>query len=78
MKKYYVQFEDKILPLRTATSLYHAETLEDNHNLIVETNEDVYLDTLTGKVGFESDWDNLNRVVKANYDEDTESWVEAK
>lgn len=78
MKKYYVQLEDQILPLLTATSLYHAERLEENHSLIVETDEDVYLDTLTGKVGFESDWDNLDRVVKASYDADTESWIEAR
>lgn len=78
MKKYYTRNGQQIIPLRTATSMYVAEKLEDNHSLIVETDEDVYLNPITGEVGFESDWDNLDKVVKANYDYDTDLWQVAQ
>jgi hypothetical protein len=77
MTKFYVQMADNIVPLVTATSLDHAKKLEDNHKLIVETDEDVYLNIRTGSVGFASDWDNLDEVVKATYDRDSETWQAA-
>ena len=75
MTKFYYQNGNTITPLITATSRHHAERLVDEHHCIVETDDDVYLNPLSGAVVFESSCSSLEGLCKAKFDSDTDSWV---
>lgn len=79
MKAYYLQAADQITPIFGVNSLEEAKQFVDekDHHRIVETAEAVYMNTATGSVGFESDWDNLDEVIEVRYCADSEGWVEA-
>lgn len=82
MKAFYLQKADQIFPIFGVDSMDQAKrfTLDEDHKYIVETSEDVYMNIHTGSVGFESDWDNLDEVVKVEYriEAFTEGWVKAQ
>lgn len=79
MKAYYVQKADQIFPIYGVNSIEEAKefVLPEDHGRIVETAEAVFMNTATGSVGFESDWDSLDEVVEVRYDAEQEAWVEA-
>lgn len=79
MNAYYIQKADEIFPIYGVNSIDEAKdfVLAEDQRYIVETDESVYMNTATGSVGFESDWDDLSEVVKVDYDANSESWVEA-
>jgi hypothetical protein len=79
MNAYYLQQADKIFPIYGVNSLEEAKQYVDpsDHNRIVETKEDVYMNLATGSVDFASGWDDLEAVVKVEFDTDSESWIEA-
>lgn len=80
MNAYYTQIANEIFPIYGVSSIEEAKRYipENQHQYIVETDEDVYMNPETGSVGFESDWDDLEEVVKVEFNSDSESWEEAK
>lgn len=76
---YYTQQAQNIFPIFGVSSLEEAKEFvpTEKHSTIVETAEDVYMNTHTGSVGFESDWENLDEVVKVYFCVESESWAEA-
>jgi hypothetical protein len=78
MNAYYYQTADSIYPIYGVTSMEEAKThfngLHDE--IIVESSEKVYMNPLTGSVGFESDWDDLFDLLEVTYNALIEYWVE--
>lgn len=79
MNAYYVQAANEIFPIYGVNSLEEAKKYVDpkDHGRIVETAEDVYMNSATGSVDFESGWDDLDEVVKVDYSAEEERWIEA-
>jgi len=79
MAAYYTKMDDKIYPIFGVNSMDEAKSLipEENHRYIIETDEPVFMNTDTGRVGFESDWDDLSKVVEVRYSAEEEAWVAA-
>lgn len=75
-KAYYTQQAEQIFPIFGVSSM--EEALEYSGGTpVIETEETVYMNTATGSVGFESDWDDLSRVVQVEYCAASEGWVTA-
>lgn len=79
MKAFYVKLADQIFPIFGATSIDDAKRWVPPaaHERIIETSEDVYINPLTGSIDFQSGWDDLEEVVKAEYSVEEERWIEA-
>ena len=78
MNAYYYQIADSIYPIYGVNSMEEVNTLFNGvrAEMIVESSEKVYMNPVTGSVGFESDWDDLSEVVEVTYNTSLECWVE--
>lgn len=57
-QSFYLRTADKIVPLRSPSSMEEAKALvhHTDHNLIVATDEPLCMNPISGSVGFPSDW----------------------
>jgi len=78
MMAFYTQKADQILPIFGVSSIDEARhyVATVDHTSIVETDEAVYMNPVTGSVDFASGWDTLGEVIEVRYCSITEAWVE--
>lgn len=79
MNAYYIQKANSIYPIFGVNSFEEAKQYcdESDYRYIVETCEDVYMNPSTGSVGFLSDWDETDGLVRVEYNPVIEEWEAA-
>ena len=84
MISYYLQEDDKLMPIFGVSSMDEAESFVDCHKRgnVVESVEPVFMSVDTGSVDFESGWLSYNEsieggeLVEVVYDVNEEGWVQ--
>lgn len=81
---FYVKYSNNIVPIYGVNSLEEAKqyVLPEDHNRIVETDENVYMNTKTGSVDFLSGWSDEDidngEVIEVMYDLEEDGWVQKR
>lgn len=84
MKSYYLQEADQITPIFGVDSVEEAKSFVEpaKHHLIVATHDSVYMGIHSGRVDFESGWDDFDKkvdsgeLVEVAYSTTEETWVQ--
>lgn len=71
----YIQLAQSLTPAYGATMEQAKRIYQEGlHPHLVESDEDVYMNPNTGSVDFESNWENLEGLVKVGFSTGTMAW----